>query len=348
MTWETLLDQYTALIDRKLEDYFRSLKQAAGKYHPFMLKTYENLEEYVLRRGKRLASCSTLLTYKGYTGDADEKILNVCVGIELYRHCILIHDDLVDEDEIRRGGKSFHNLPSEVRDLRFGEGVAVFMGDVAYALSLEAMLNSGFNREALLRVVRMLARGYCEVNESQVLDLLFEHKEPDVEEWYAMASKRAASLFKTTILTGAALGGAPEEDLQALGEAAVNIGYAFDIQDDIIDTFATEQQYGRSPGRDMARGKKPLHMIYALKLAGPGELEVFKDIIGKGKLTSEALEKAREVVRKTGALNAAKARSAEHARMAKELIGGTQMREESKEFFSAFIDYIAQSLDWYK
>lgn len=348
MTWEAVLDQYTALIASKLERHFRSLKEEAGKYHPFMLETYGNLEEYVLRRGKRLASCSTLLTYKGYVGDVDEKILNVGVGIEFYRHSILVHDDLVDEDEVRRGGKSFHELSSGVRGPKFGEGVAIFFGDVAYALSLEAILSSGFSGEALLRVVRLLAEGYREVNESQVLDLLFEHKEPDVEEWYAMASKRAASLFKVTMLTGAILGGAPEGDLRALEEAAVNIGYAFDIQDDIIDTFATEQQYGKPPGGDIARGKKPLHVVYTLKLAGPSELRAFKGIAGKGRLTSEDLETMREITRRTGALRAAKAKSVEHAERAKELIGRTRMDGESKEFFGALIDYIAQSLDWYR
>jgi len=341
------LDQYTALIDRKLRDHFRSLKEAAGKYHPFMLRTYENLEEYLLRKGKRLASCSTLMTYKGYVGEIDEKILKVCVGIELYRHCILVHDDLVDEDETRRGGKSFHRLFPDVGGTGFGEGTAIFMGDAIYALSLEAILNSGFGGEALNKVIQLLVKDYRDVNESQVLDLLFEHKEPDVEEWYTMASKRAASLFRATILTGAILGGAPEEDLLALKEASTNIGYAFDIQDDIIDTFATEQQYGRPPGGDIARGKKPLHLIYALQLAGP-ELRKIKSILGKGEISWEDLETVRAIVRKTGALEAAKEKSVGHAKQAKMLIARTKMGKESKEFFGAFIDYIVQSLDWYK
>jgi geranylgeranyl pyrophosphate synthase len=348
MTWETVLDQHTALIDRKLRDHLTSLKEAAGRYHPFMLKTYENLEEYLLRKGKRLASCSTLMTYKGYKGEVDEKILKVCVGIELYRHCILIHDDLVDEDETRRGGRSFHRLFPDVGGARFGEGTAIFMGNAMYALSLEAILNSGFGVEALNKVIQLLVEDYRDVNESQVLDLLFEHIEPDVEEWYTMASKRASSLFKTTILTGAILGGAPEEDLRDLEEASANIGYAFDIQDDIIDTFATEQQYGRPPGGDIARGKKPLHLIYALQLAGPKELKVIKSVLGKGEITSEDLEMMRAVIRKTEALKAAKEKSMEHAKRAKMLIGRTKMGKESKEFFCAFIDYIVQSLDWYK
>lgn len=89
-------------------------------------------------------------------------------------------------------------------------------------------------------------------------------------------------------------------------------------------------------------------MVYALELAGPDELEVFKGIVGKGRLTSEDLETVRGIIRRTGALKAAKAKSVEHAERAKELIGRTRMDEESKDFFSAFIDYIAQSPDWYK
>jgi len=348
MTWEDLLDQYTELVDRKVRDHLESLKANAAKYHPFMLKTYENLEEYVLRRGKRLASCSTLLTYKGYTGEVDEKIFNVCVGIELFRHCILLHDDIVDEDEMRRGGKSFHKLFPEVGGPRFGEGVAIFVGDLTYALSFEAIRDSGFTGEPLQKVLQLLTKGYREVNESQVLDLLFEHKEPSVEEWNKMASKRAASLFKFTILSGATLGGAPSEDLQALGEAATHVGYAFDIQDDIIDTFASEQQYGRPPGGDLARGKKPLNMIYALQLVKGEELRALKSMLAKGKLAENELDAVRILMKKSGALEKAKQRAREHVHRAKELVAQTEMSEESKGLFNSFVDYITKSLEWYK
>jgi geranylgeranyl pyrophosphate synthase len=348
MTWEALLDQYSELIDRKVKEYFEALKVKVAKYHSFMLRTYENLEEYVLRRGKRLASCSTLLTYKGYMGEVDEKILNVCVGVELYRHCILLHDDVVDEDEMRRGGKSFHMLFPEVGGLRFGEGVAIFVGDLVYALSLETIRDSGFIGEPLQKVLRSLTEGYREVNESQVLDLFFEHKEPSVEEWYTMASRRAASLFKFTILSGATLGGAPGEDLRALGEAATHIGYAFDIQDDLIDTFADEQQYGRPPGGDLARGKKPLAVIYTLQLANREELKALKNLLAKGKLTENELDAVRTLMRQTGALEKTRQKAEEHARKAKTLATQTKMSEEGKSLFNSFVDYITQSLEWYK
>ncbi len=348
MSWEKALDHYGVLIEEKLRQFFTEAKNAAKAYHPFMEKVYSNIEEFVLRKGKRLASCSTLLTYKGYAGDIDDQILKACVGIELYRHCILVHDDLIDKDNLRRGRKTLHKVLAENHDKRLGEGTAVFVGDILYTLALQSLLNSGFPQEKLNKTAFLLSEGYRDVNESQIIDLLFEYKEPDVEEWYTMASKRAGSLFKVTILAGAILGGAPEEDLQILGEAATHIGYSFDIQDDIIDTFASMEQYGRPPGGDIALGKKPLHLIYTLRLADKEELNLLKSLVDREHISLKDLKMVRAVIRKCGALEAAKEKSRKHAEKAKALIAQTGLNDDVKEFFSSLITYIEESLDWYK
>ena len=223
-----------------------------------------------------------------------------------------------------------------------------FLGDLMYALSLQSMLGSGFSKEKLSRVTLLLLEGYRSVNESQILDLLFEYKMPDINEWYVMASKRAASLFKTTILTGAILGNALERDLQVLEEAGTHMGYSFDIQDDIIDTFASLEQYGRPLGGDIALGKKPLHVIYALKLANREGIAKLKSLTGKKRVSSGDLELIRGVVRDSGALDAAKEESKGHAEKAKTLIAQTSLSDETKRFFSSLITYIQESLDWYK
>jgi len=348
MGWEETLDKYGVLIEEKLKGFFEETITAARVYHPFIDEVYSNIWEFVLRKGKRLASCSTLLTYKGYTGNVNDQVLRACVGIELYRHCILAHDDLIDRDDLRRGGKTLHRLFAEGYDRRLGEGTAVFGGDILFALALQGLMTSGFSHEMLGKTVHLLSEAYRKVNESQILDLLFEYKEPDVDEWYRMASKRAASLFKATILTGAILGSAPERDLQILGEAATHVGYSFDIQDDIIDTFASREQYGRIPGGDLARGKKPLHIVYALKLADQRRLDTLRSIVGKKLLSRRDLEGIRAIVRESGALEAAKEVSRKHAERAKALIDQTSLNSETKGFFSSLISYIEGSLEWYK
>ncbi len=347
MKWEELLDNYSSLIEQKLESYFSDLVQNAKNYHPLIRELYEKIHEYSLRKGKRLASCSTLLIYRGYTGRIDENILKVCTGIELYRHSILVHDDFVDNDEFRRGGKSFHKLFTD-HDKRFGERATVFAGDLIFALASQCISGSGFSIEKKGKALSLLTEGYCEVNESQILDLIFEYTYPEIDEWTKMAYNRAASLFRVSILAGAILGDAPEHDMVLLREAAISTGYSFDIQDDIIDLFASKKQYGRKPGGDLILGKKPLHIVLMRRRARKDELELLETVMHKKYITKAELEMIKQAVRRTGALESAKEESKRHAEIAKDLITRTKMSDEIKDLFYSLIDYVETSLDWYK
>ena len=327
-----------------------TLKEA-NEYHSFIKKVYADIEEFVLRKGKRLASCSTLLTYKGYCGKLDEKILKICVGIELYRHAILIHDDLIDLDEQRRGGSTLHKKFMDrysPYDIRFGDATAIFVGNISFALGLCALIKSGFSEENISRVLLLTSKGYQAVNESQILDLLFEQKDVSVDEWRVMASKRAASLFKVTLLTGAILAGAPEEDQLLLGEAAENMGYSFDIQDDIIDTFAQKEEYGRSTCLDISKNKKPLHVVYALSPKHEKKSEALKCLLGKQLLSIGDKDLVKRLLRESGGLDMAKQASKKYAEKARAIINQTSLADDVKKFFNSFIRYIEESLEWYK
>ncbi len=341
MDHDTLLDEYTARIENQLKPYLDELSQKGKKYHPFVGDVYSAICEFVMRKGKRLASSSTLMVYKGYTGGLDEKIMKVGLGVELYRHAILIHDDLVDRDEERRGGKTLHEIFE--KDRRYGDGIALFAGNILFSLATKSILESGFDSGKIKKVLEIFTDDYLAVNESQMLDLDFEYRKPGEAEWYVMASKRAASLFHATILTGAILGGASKKDIALLEEASHNIGYSFDIQDDIIGAFAKEEEYGR-PGGDFTYWKKPLHMVYALKMAKAEEIEGIEKSIGN----REEVERIREIVRTSGALDKAKEKSKKHAEKAVLLIEQTGLDRPTKEFFKSFIVYVAGSLDWYR
>jgi geranylgeranyl pyrophosphate synthase len=341
MGHDELLDEYTVKIEEQLVPYLKELSEEGKKYHPFIGKIYDSLAEFVMRKGKRLASSSTLMVYKGYTGELDERILKVGVGVELYRHAILVHDDLVDRDENRRGGKTVHEIFK--RDERYGDGIALFAGNILFSLATKLVLDSGFDGEKIKDVLEIFTDDYIYVNESQILDLDFEYRGVDEEEWYKMASKRAATLFHSTILTGAVLGGAPKKDLELLEEASKNIGYSFDIQDDIIGAFAGEEEYGR-PAGDFTYWKKPLHMVYTLEMARDGEIKEIEKAIGN----REEVERIREIVRSSGALDKAKEKSKEHAERAIWSMEQTGLDRATKDFFKSFIGYVAGSLDWYQ
>src|SRR5512137_239409 len=268
MDYTDALDSYGAIIEEDLKERLDEMVRDGQKYHPFLGDVYDATREFVLRRGRRLSACSTLIVYQGFTGKIDDRIVRVCSCIELYRHSILIHDDIVDAEDRRRGGETLHKTIAKGFDERFGVASAMFAGNILYALAIECLLDSGFEQNKVVEATKLLASEFRAVNESQILDMLFEYKNPDVKEWEVMASRRAASLFKASMLIGAILASAPEKDQELLLNAARHIGFAFDIQDDIIDTFATEEQYGRVPCGDIGKKKKPLHVILALRKDG--------------------------------------------------------------------------------
>lgn len=351
MSWEKTVDNYSEIIEKSLKNFLKNEIEEAKNYHPFIGKVYSDIQEFLSRRGKRIASCSSLLIYKGYKGKVDKKILKVCVGIEFYRHAILIHDDLVDMDEKRRGGPTLHRKFTNCYspyDIRFGEATAIFTSNILYSLALKAIMNSGFPEKRINQILSLTSNGYREVNESQILDILFEKKDVTVHEWKIMASKRAASLFKVTLLTGAILANAPKNDLTLLSEVGKNIGFSFDIQDDIIDSFASKEEYGRSTCLDISKNKKPLHIIHALKTKDTKKSEALKCLLGKQFLSFGEKDLVRKLLRETKGLDTAKKISRKYAKNAKEIIEQTSLRDDIKEFFKTFIGYIEKSLDWYK
>jgi geranylgeranyl pyrophosphate synthase len=344
-TWEDKLDEYGKMIEKELLHFFSNETMNAKNYHNFIEELYKEIEEYVFRPGKRLASCSTLMIFKGLTGKIDNKILKICIGIELYRHSILLHDDLADDDELRRGSPTIHKIYSEKYDDKFGRNISLFAGNILQTLAIKSIIKSGFMEEEINQVIDLVNANLQSVNESQILDCLFEYMKPDVSEWYIMASKRAATLFKVSLLTGALLAKASPKDLELLGKASENIGYCFDIQDDIIDTFASEEDYGRKPGGDLTKRKKPLHVVYTYLKASPKQLSEFEKSILEER--SRDIVKIRKIISSSGALEEAKIRSRSHAEKAKKLISETSLNKEEKFFFSSFIDYIEDSLKWY-
>jgi geranylgeranyl diphosphate synthase type II len=132
-----------------------------------------------------------------------------------------------------------------------------------------------------------------------------------------------------------------------LREAATHIGYAFDIQDDMIDTYASQEQYGRPPCGDFIQGKKPLHVIYALYSEDKTKSEALKRLLGK-KLNEKEVETARTIIRETRALEKAKTYTKIHTEKAKTLISNTKLSNEAKQYYNQLLIYIKESLEWYK
>ena len=336
---EKKLEDHSRRVELSLSRFFDEVRGRSSDYHPFIGSLYDSISEFTLRGGKRMASFTTALVCEGYGFEDADALATACEAVELYRHSILIHDDLVDGDETRRGLPTINRRYADLRDERLGLGCSVFSGNILFLLSISRVLGSGLTSNGAVAVVGELTRANTEVNESQTLDLYMEGTEADQETWKIMASKRAASLFRATLRIGGVLSGA-SKDLSILGKAGEEMGYVFDIQDDIIDTFASSEEYGREPGSDLKSLKRPLHIVLAMKKATARQKAALKS-------PSTDLGYIKSILRGTGAVEDAKDIADEHASVALGLIEETGMDEGTKNLFGSLMSYMKESLSWY-
>ncbi len=237
------MDIFTQLqpLTRQIE---QTLKASVQEGFPRTLK--EPIRYFLDTPGKRIRPLLTLLSCQavgGKTGDA----LSAAAGIELFHDFTLIHDDIMDQDEMRRGRSTIHTL--------WDESTAILAGDALVGMAYASLLKS--EPRYLWRVMDLFSEGLIKVCEGQALDTEFEQREEvRPEEYLDMIHKKTAWLFKMSCQIGAILGGASEsqvEDIHAFGE---NLGMGFQIQDDLLDFVADESKLGKKVGSDLKMGKK--------------------------------------------------------------------------------------------
>lgn len=231
-------------IDKYLEEYFED-NQGFNK------RLFESMSYSLNVGGKRIRPILTILTYNLYKDDW-KKIIPFAAAIEMIHTYSLIHDDLpcMDDDDLRRGKPTNHKV--------FGEAVAVLAGD--------ALLNEAFNiilkfsieggKTALLAAEQLgEAAGGNGMIGGQIVDILSEDKSITKDELYYIHKHKTGALIKASILAGAILGEAPEEDIKLLEKYGDNLGLAFQIKDDILDVEGNKELIGKNINSDAENHK---------------------------------------------------------------------------------------------
>lgn len=340
-------------IEQEIGIFFQAkLDEAANRRMPKEFnEVLENTREYILRGGKRLRP---ILFYYGYVaagGEDKEDALRASVAMELLHAYFLVHDDIVDRDEVRHGGPSMHALYRQDYEERFagknvkhfGLAMAINAGDMTSEWSLEALLGTAFAPERKLEALRKLCRIAEETIVGQVLDE-FTEMEDDIHEERIFAVqeyKTARYTIEGPLQTGAILAGAGEKELDFIASFSRPLGIAYQMQDDILGIFGNPSEIGKSVGTDLRAGKKTLLISYALKKASAESREYLSSRLGKRDLSEEEIEKMGDIIRETGSL-----------RYSEEMIG--QLTEDFKKriqdggagidaryaFLTGFADYL--------
>ena len=282
------------------------------------------VSEYIISSGgKRLRPALVVLSAGafGYTGKHHH---NLAAIVEFIHTATLLHDDVVDESDLRRNKETANAL--------FGNAASVLVGDFLYSRAFQMMVEVNN-----MRVMQVLADATNTIAEGEVLQLLNCH-DPNVEEenYLRVIRFKTAKLFEAATRLGAIIGNATPEEERALAIYGMHLGTAFQLIDDVLDYSSDNQDTGKNLGDDLAEGKPTLPLIYAIRAGTNEQATTIRKAIEEG--GKDGFQPVLQIIQQTAALDYAKQRAQTEADTATAAI--TSLPEsEYKEFLLQLADF---------
>lgn len=275
------------------------------RLHSDVVLVRQVAEYIVAGGGKRMRPALVLMTAKamGYEGTKHHELAAV---VEFIHTATLLHDDVVDESDLRRGRETANAL--------FGNAASVLVGDFLYSRAFQMMVGVGS-----MRVQQVLADATNVIAEGEVLQLMNCHNaDIDVEEYLQVIRFKTAKLFQAAARLGAMLGGATPEVEEGLARYGMHLGTAFQLVDDVLDYSGDEAETGKHIGDDLAEGKPTLPLIHVLKHGTPEQAACVRKAIEDG--GRDMFPEVLAAVRASGALEAARTHAQAEAQIAVDAI----------------------------
>ena len=306
-------------LQRVEEEFRRRLKSRV----PLITQIAEHL---VKSGGKRLRPAFLILSAKlcGYDGDAH---IPLAGAIEFIHTATLLHDDVIDNAEVRRGNPSANTL--------WGNEASVLVGDFLFSRSFSMMVEVGD-----MRVLEIVAQATTHLAEGETLELVkTADLETTEEENLELIVQKTASLISAATRVGAVLGGAPPEQEEALAEYGLQVGIAFQLVDDCLDYAGQAEALGKGVGVDLREGKVTLPLIHTLKNCTQEERRRIRDVMLAEELDQRGLGQVLDLVQKYGGISYTMGRAREYVERGKEALSLFPPSTE-REALLSLADYV--------
>jgi octaprenyl-diphosphate synthase len=317
-----------AQIFEPVRDELAKVEQEFAQYLQSRVELIPQMGKYVqMSGGKRVRPAVLLMAARlcGYTGDRG--VLNAAV-VEFIHTATLVHDDIIDGAETRRGRLTAHS--------RWGSDITVLLGDYLYIRSMAMALT-----QDTLDVVRLLCDCTLRMIEGELYQLT---KAGDAsiseDEHFEIIRRKTAFLFSGCAEIGGLLGTSTPSEREALREYGFNLGIAFQIVDDVLDYMADESALGKPIGGDLREGKVTLPIILLLKQGGPEAATLIHDVIADGQVTPERWRAIKELLARHNAIEDTFERAAMHATKAKRYLSDAFPPSPERDGLMALADYV--------
>jgi len=255
--------------------------------------------------GKRLRPLLMIISSRLCRSEGDASILLAAV-VEMIHTATLLHDDVVDSADLRRGQPAAHQ--------RWGNQSAILVGDFLYANSL--WLAMGLHNDEINDSLTLACK---KMSEGEILELFLDRNlKASEEDYFHVAACKTATLTASTCRLGGILGHIPEKGKTALEQFGYFVGMAFQVADDALDYMASVDRLGKTLGRDLAEGKMTLPLIHCLAHVSGSSRVRLQSKIGSGESRNEDLEEVLDLMRETGSIEYSLSRAREFTRLAQE------------------------------
>jgi geranylgeranyl diphosphate synthase type I len=332
-------------IDKELAKFIKDIdkRYSLGKISPLLFK---HLKEFVLRKGKRIRPILFVMGYCGFANKTPPNLYTSAIAIELLHDFMLVHDDIIDKSDTRRGKPSMHAMFNKYlankKDNKFcGQDLAIVAGDVLYAIAINAFLSV---KEDMLRkekALKKFAEATMYTGSGEFMELLYgiknlnQIKKEDILKVYDL--KTAYYTFAYPLSIGATLAGARDNQINKLFRYGTYLGRAFQIKDDVISMFGKEKEIGKSALTDLKEAKKTLLIWQAYNHTNENNKQLIKRIFSKRNVNKKDLLKLQKIIVASGTLDYVRGEISQLIKKAQTLIETTAMKRRHKEFLNTYI-----------
>lgn len=309
----------------------------------------------LLAGGKRLRAAFVYWGYRALGGPDSPALVRAAASIEMFQAAALLHDDVMDDSDLRRGRPTAHRSFAtrhvsegwEGGPDRFGQAAAILAGDLCLSWCDEMYAGSGLPVEQLQRARPTFDRMRTQLMAGQFLDVLEaaqgweqqSHTERIARSRMIIRYKSAQYSVSQPLLIGAVAAGADEATADALGRYGLALGEAFQLRDDLLGVFGDPSETGKPAGDDLREGKRTALIAHGLDLAPVAESGWLLERLGAPDLTAEEVARARRLLTESGAVAATEAMIAEGARLAREALDGIPgLAEQGRQALARLVD----------
>ncbi|MCF7873352.1 MAG: polyprenyl synthetase family protein [Candidatus Omnitrophica bacterium] len=301
-------------IDKNLSGFLAKLDKdySLSSISPIL---FNKIKDFSLRKGKRIRPILFIVGYQGYKNKSAAGLYQSALSIELLHNFMLIHDDIIDKSETRRGKPSMHamfdNYLAKNKKAKFnGNDLGIVVGDIVYALAINAFLSIKENFGRKEKALRNFVKAAIFTGSGEFIELingikpLNKLKKSDIYKIYDY--KTAFYTFSCPLSTGAILAGVNKKEIDKINAYGKCLGRAFQIKDDILGIFGDEKKTGKSQTSDLQEAKKTLLIFYAYNKSRKKQQVKIKDLLLKEQINKKDLALIQKLILQSNSLNLAK------------------------------------------